>query len=544
MKPIESVRRFLGDERGSGTVFMLCMLPMFLSLSGLAILGASAFGTQTVLQAAADSAALAGGAALPQGATAAQQAAIAYAQMNLPVAINGNVLASSDFTTGTWDGATHTFTPGGAAPNAVSVILRRSLSNGNALPATFLSLIGINTINVAAKSVVTANSAKLRVSMVLDNTGSMCQGDDTHKTYPNPCPNPASDTKIAVLKSATTSLLTILKNASAKSGDVTVAIVPFTTTVNFGAANYGASWLTWSDFDAQKPSTPSTSVGPGSNCPWSGSYHCQASPSDGTTVSKVPSSGTYSGYICPSDTTDYPGCFNSVSAGKDRYGNNLWNHTWIPYHPDWSGCVMDRSQNYDIQNDLPTSAVTDFPAAPATGNLSTNSSWNLTCPTQLIGQTDVLDSTGWTNLNNTVSAMQAGGATNQPIGLAWGWMLLTNGSPIIDPGPLPTGTQDVIILLSDGLNTQDRWSGGGANDDSGTDARMAKVCTNAKAANPNVLIYTVFVDINGTQGNSAVLASCASTPTSKYNFDLTKTADITTAFQLIGNELTKLRVVQ
>jgi hypothetical protein len=342
-----------------------------------------------------------------------------------------------------------------------------------------------------------------------------------------------------------------LKNASAKSGDVTVAIVPFTTTVNVGASNYGASWLTWSDFDAQKPSTPSTSVGPGSNCPWTdggyggAGYHCQASPSDGTAVSRIPSSGTYSGYICASDTTNYPGCFNSVVATKDSHGNpTSWNHTWIPYHPDWSGCVMDRSQNYDVQNDLPTSAATDFPAAPATGNLSTNSSWNLTCPTQLIGQTDVLDSTGWTNLNNTVSAMQAGGATNQPIGLAWGWMLLTDGSPIVNPGPLPAGTQDVIILLSDGLNTQDRWSGGGANDDSGTDARMAKVCTNAKAANPNVLLYTVFVDINGTQGNSAVLASCASTPTSKYNFDLTKTADITTAFQLIGNELTKLRVVQ
>ena len=205
---------------------------------------------------------------------------------------------------------------------------------------------------------------------------------------------------------------------------------------------------------------------------------------------------------------------------------------------------MDRAQNYDVQNDLPTSTATDFPAAPASGNLSTNSKWDLTCPSQLIGQTDVLDSTGWTNLANTVSAMQAGGGTNQPIGLAWGWMLLTDNSPIIDPGPLPAGTQDVIILLSDGLNTMDRWSGNGANDDSVTDARMAKVCANAKAANPNVLIYTVFVDINGTQGNSAVLASCASTPTSKYNFDLTKTADITTAFTQIGGELTKLRVVQ
>ena len=542
MRPIVSLKQFFADESGVGTVLMLCLLPMFLALSGLAIMGASAFGTQTVLQAVADASALAGGANLPNGVSAAQQAAINYAKLNLPPSSNGNVLASSDFTAGTWNPATKTFTPGGNAPNAVSVVLRRSLSNSNALPAVFLGFIGITSIDVSARSVVTANSAKLRVSLVLDNTGSMCDDGQHGANYQNPCPSPYPHSKIAVLKTATTNLLNTLKGASAKSGDVTVAIVPFTTAVDVGATNYGASWLTWSDFDSQKPSTPSTSVGPGSTCPWtdaSQGYHCQASPSSATTVTKVPSSGTYSGYICPSDTTNYPGCFNSVSAGNGKY-----NHTWISYHPDWSGCVMDRAQNYDVQNDLPTSTATDFPAAPASGNLSTNSRWDLTCPSQLIGQTDVLDSTGWTNLANTVSAMQAGGGTDQPIGLAWGWMLLTDNSPIIDPGPLPSGTQDVIILLSDGLNTMDRWSGDGHDQDSGTDARMAKVCANAKAANPNVLIYTVYVDVNNATGNSAVLASCASTPTSKYNFDLTSPDQIITAFNLIGNELTKLRVVQ
>jgi Flp pilus assembly protein TadG len=542
MRPIESIRRFLKDERGAGTVFMLCMLPMFLALSGLAILGASAFDTQTVLQAAADSAALAGGAALPQGANAAQQAAINYAQMNLPIAGNGTVLESSDFLTGTWNSATHTFTPGGAAPNAVSVVLRRALSNSNALPTTFLSLIGIPTIDVAARSVVTANSAKLRVSLVLDNTGSMCQPDNQ-----NPCPGDTNpNIKINALKTATTNLLKTLQGASAKSGDVTVAIVPFTTAVDVGAANYGASWLTWTDFDAVKPSTPSSNVGPGSTCPWSDhsdGYHCQASASSSTAVTTIPSSGTYSGYICPSDTSDYPGCFNSVSQGSHN-GQTTYSHTWIPYHPDWSGCVMDRNQNYDVQNTLPTTGNTStlFPAAPAI--LTTNSQWSLTCPTQLIGQTDVLDSTGWTNLNATVTAMQAGGATNQAIGLAWGWMLMTSGSPIVDPGALPKGTQDVIILLSDGLNTQDRWSGSGSSEDAGTDARMAAVCANAKAANPSVLIYTVFVDLNGTQGNSTVLQNCASSPSSKYYFDLTTSNEIITTFNLIGNELTKLRVVQ
>ena len=278
MRPIYSLKHFFTDEGGVGTVLMLCLLPMFLALSGLAILGASAFGTQTVLQAAADSAALAGGASLPQGAAAAKQAAINYASMNLPAASNGNVLASSDFITGTWNSSTHTFTPGGSAPNAVSVVLRRALSNSNALPTIFLSFIGISSVDVSARSVVTANSAKLGspwCSIIRDR----CARPTIPIKAPGPCPSATgSDTKIAALKSATTNLLNMLKGASAIPGDVTVAIVPFTTTVNVGAANYGASWMTWTDFDAQKPSTPSSSVGPGSNCPWTdGGYAARLS---------------------------------------------------------------------------------------------------------------------------------------------------------------------------------------------------------------------------------------------------------------------------
>jgi hypothetical protein len=204
---------------------------------------------------------------------------------------------------------------------------------------------------------------------------------------------------------------------------------------------------------------------------------------------------------------------------------------------------MDRNQNYDVQNTLPSTGnvATLFPAAPV-GLYSQSgfTSANMICPSKLIGETDVLNSTGWTNLNSTVTNMTAGGATNQAIGLAWGWMLMTPGSPITDPGTLPANTQQVIILLSDGLNTMDRWSGAGWGDDSGTDARMAQVCSNAKAA--GITIYTVFVDLNGAIGNSSVLQSCAS-DASKY-FDLTTSGAIVDAFNQIGQQITNLRVTQ
>ena len=86
--------------------------------------------------------------------------------------------------------------------------------------------------------------------------------------------------------------------------------------------------------------------------------------------------------------------------------------------------------------------------------------------------------------------MQASGSTNQAIGMAHGWMTLTNSTPY-SPGAVPSNTSRYIILFSDGLNTQDRWWGDGSTegttDDAKIDARENSVCTAAKA--DGVVIY-------------------------------------------------------
>jgi len=129
--------------------------------------------------------------------------------------------------------------------------------------------------------------------------------------------------------------------------------------------------------------------------------------------------------------------------------------------------------------------------------------------------------------------MTPNGSTNQTIGLAWGWQALTTGSPLDAPAPDPLA-QNVIVLLSDGLNTQDRWYGNGVNSNANVDARMALACANAKTA--GVRIYTVLV----MAGNSSVLKSCA-TDNSKY-FELTTAGQIVTAFTSIGTELANLHL--
>jgi hypothetical protein len=202
-----------------------------------------------------------------------------------------------------------------------------------------------------------------------------------------------------------------------------------------------------------------------------------------------------------------------------------YNHTWIVNdHSTWGGCVTDRTQDYDVSNTAATGSATNFPAENAQS-----------CPPGLVSPL----SDNWTTLDSAINAMTAQGSTNQPIGLAWGWQAQTQGDPL-DATALPSDTSQVIIILSDGLNTQDRWSGDGSDDDSGTDARMNLLCSNAKAA--GFTIYAVYVDLNGTQGNSSVLQNCATD--SNHYFDLTTSGAIVTTFNQIATQITQLRVAK
>jgi hypothetical protein len=119
--------------------------------------------------------------------------------------------------------------------------------------------------------------------------------------------------------------------------------------------------------------------------------------------------------------------------------------------------------------------------------------------------------------------------------------MLTPGAPYSTPA-IPSNTTQFIILLSDGLNTQDRWWGNGSTEsttqDGYIDARENSTCTNAKAA--GITIYSLYVNINGSDGDSAPLSNCAS-DSSKY-FVITSSSQIATDFAFIAQQITNLRV--
>jgi len=528
------------------------------------------------------------------------------------------------------------------------------------VPTSLLSMAGKTSLSIYASSTVVWGQAKLWVALVLDNTGSMSQTDST------------GTSKISALKTATHSLLDQLKVVSANPGDVKVAIIPFAKDVKFQSSAYttpnDTSWVDWTDWDSSPTgygfSTPGSSVGYGSNCPYS--FGCVTAAGGGSSASKIASSGL----ICPgtlgSSTPGgsghhFQGCYDSVPSqtattttvnvipvsvqyscselqsdlnkqnppaptctlksstdgnptsstsntvytngytgssgptttsstvngttytdgGQNCTGNPKnckwtrtytntrtdtiitataynFSHTWTSRaHSYWTGCIMDRGPMAVPAGDVPgndydTNAGASSPWVPNANDASSRfpAEINDSCPVAMVMPlTYVWDSTTDTspsknqNLYYEVESMQPNGGTNQGVGVAQGMQALTNTVPY-NPGEIPGNTTKYIILLSDGLNTLDRWYGDGSNQSTSVDTREKAACDNAKSQGFN--IYTVFVDLGGTQGSSSALLYCAGSKPgvsdpSMY-FDLTTSGAIVTTFNLIASKIGNLRV--
>ena len=127
--------------------------------------------------------------------------------------------------------------------------------------------------------------------------------------------------------------------------------------------------------------------------------------------------------------------------------------------------------------------------------------------------------------------------TNQGIGLQLGWQSLVGGGPFKKPPAMDQNYKytQAIILMSDGLNTQNRWY----SDPSKIDARQATTCANAKAA--GITVYAIHVNTGGDP-MSTLLKNCASSPDKFWM--LTNASQMTATFQQIGTALSNLRISQ
>ena len=181
----------------------------------------------------------------------------------------------------------------------------------------------------------------------------------------------------------------------------------------------------------------------------------------------------------------------------------------------WKGCVIDRDQDYDTENTIPTSS--DSTKYPADGD-----SCNIP---EILPLTE-----NWTTLNSKISELDPNGNTNTTIGLAWGWNMLTQGHPLSTAAAPADDLDKVIVFLTDGQNTENRWTrSGGSIDD-----RTEKVCDNMRTA--GIKVYT----IRTIQGNATLLKNCATKP--EMYFDVTQTSQLTEVFTSIAMALSNLRI--
>ncbi len=570
-----TLSKFRRSQSGNvAIIFGIAVVPVVLSVGGF-IDYQRASVARSQMQDALDATAL----ALHTDAATMTQAQMNDFALKYFTANYTNGDATSIVVTPAYDSSGPTVTVGGAATVKMS----------------FLPLIGIPTIPISAQSVTTWGQARLRVALVLDNTGSM-----------------SSSGKMTALKTATHNLLTQLKNAATKDGDVYVSIIPFSRDVNVDPASYNKAWVRWDNASADPTDSANDAWWDGANgsCSISGNAPrsvCLASATcsitsktsqstctaagtcsitSKTTQSTCTAAGTCSvssrttqascivgtcsisgrttqasciaGSCSISGNTTQSTCQAAGTCSRSQYTtkttcqNNHWTWTagvwtaggtwtgpgtwtagvwtagvwtagvWTPAaHTTWNGCIMDRDQDYDTKNTEPVADATLFPADQYSN-----------CPGAMMGL-----SYDWTALGAEVDAMFPNGSTNQTIGLAWGWQSLTAAPFTIPAFDSAYQYKTIIILLTDGLNTQERWYGDGSHTSTQVNDREEILCQNVRDA--SVILYTIQVNTGG-DATSTLLSDCATT--SDKFFLLTTADQILTTFDEIGKALSDLRL--
>jgi Flp pilus assembly protein TadG len=202
-------------------------------------------------------------------------------------------------------------------------------------------------------------------------------------------------------------------------------------------------------------------------------------------------------------------------------GTGFVDAPWIAYNgtitkANWQGCVADRDQPNDVKDTPPTGgAATLFPVADC-GSL-----------------TKALPLTSdWLAMDAVIDAMTPSGTTNVTIGTMWAWHALTQAEPFTQAQAVKNEVEKVLILLTDGLNTKNRFT----TNPSQIDKRTEAVCQNLK--NEKIRVFTIRV----IEGNVPLLQGCASAPNMFY--DVQVASQLTPVFASIAASLSGARLAK
>ena len=513
----KGLHRFRAAQGGNVLITFTLLLIPIIGLVGAAVDYSRAASARTAMQGAVDSTAL----MLSKDAST-----LTPAQINTKATAYFNAMFNRPDVTGIQ--ITPIYTSSGGAQIVVT--------GAGSVPTSFMKVMGISTMNISVSSTVRWGNTRLRVALVLDTTGSMSNAG-----------------KMAALKAATENLLKQLQAAAANDGDVYVSIIPFSKNVNLDPTNYTATWIDWTDWEAEPAVVNSDQAKPTGRAPdrvrpvplptpTKGSFARPARPTTARRPLRFRRLGTYKGYICPSVDSGrksptkigiyYNGCYNSTTYTCT--GSFLYLHRPLPTAPAPAAAARRTASSQPATSSTPGSRTRT--AAPGTAaspiaalqrpqtrttierSRHRAQASPLRCfrrnKTPIARRIVKALNYDWSAMKTMVDALYPLGATNQPIGLVWGWQSLVGGGPLTMPAKDSGYTyNEVIVLMSDGLNTLDRWYGNGSTTNTSVDKRMYEsttlgTCANIKAA--GITIYTVHVNTDGDP-MSTLLKNCAST---------------------------------
>ena len=489
---------FLRDDKGNVAIlFALALLPLC-TLMGAAIDYSRATESLVHLQAAVDSTAM-NLAKLPLTTGPANLEHHAEAQVR--------ALAQAGF-------VTPLVTKVERAADTITVT-----ASGDVKTA-ILNVMRIDKVPLSATSTVARGMGRVELALVLDNTGSM------------------AGKKLASLKAAATDLVESLEQQvdPGVENALRIGLVPFSMTVNVGAGHVSAPWM---DLAAASPihgeifSSPANrfSLFKKIGVPWGGCVEGRPIPYD--VQETAPSAGTPATLFVPFFAPDEP----DSNFDNDYLDDDV---------SSWSSWRIKQGNpgKYDRQPNRTGTFTSGYQYGPNAG-CALEPLVRLTTATQQV--------------KTAISAMTAVGDTNIPIGLIWGWHLLSPQAPFSDG--IAYGTKDYtkfVVLMTDGQNassvvsTQNQsiysglgyiWqnrlgidSGSAGQRQAAMDKRLTLLCANMKAR--GIQIFTVRVEV--TEGTSKVLRDCATTPDMFY--DVQDSSALSSAFRAIGASINRLRI--
>jgi Flp pilus assembly protein TadG len=484
------LRRFRDDRRGSMAVVVAVAAVPVIGLAGIGIDSARGYLLQQRMSQALDAAALAGGRAMYSDTRDADVARFFFA--NIP----------ADFM-----GAT-------VHPPAIEVSANSetiTLVANAELPSTFTRVLGLEEMNVQARTVVRRANRGLELILSLDSTGSM-----------------EADNKIGKLKSAANNLLDILYGENDTAEKLYVGVVPYTTAVNIGPAR--TAWLT-----GYNPSAYN-------NVSWRGCVEARPYPYEENQADVTPSAQPFAPYFYET-TYNKSWYYNGYRVSNSYTSDNSWtagtassSHTGKG--PNKYCQLASRAQILPLQDSKSKAkAAIDAMDADSVGTL-----------------TNVGLSWAWRMLSTTWRGLWGGDTPvtmpldyNTP-GMDKALILLTDGLTNMPAGggqsgcrsgpgpcPFPYGAYTAFGRLSEGrLGTVKKSEA-----DEVLNTRILETCTAIKAQ--NVKVYTIVLDTADTMVQN-LFRDCATGP--EYYYNSPTANDLAGVFQKIALQLSQLRLEQ